>query len=746
MTRQLLALTTFILLILFSHWRESATEVRPSSDIEFSAINAYKHLEEIAQKPHPIGSIENQRVRDYLVKTMKGLGLTTEIMTGYTRTSWKPTYNKMAYIENVVATLPGSDPDAKQVIIAGHYDSVVEGPGAADDGYSVASMIETARLLKNQNLKNDIIFLITDGEEYGLLGAQYYVENNSMDDVGLVLNYEARGASGPGIAFEWSPNNAWLVDEMQKCYRRPIANSLSYEIYKRMPNGSDFSEFMLKNIPGINHAFIDGFSYYHHPQDDLDHVSKNSIQHTGENMYLAAKHFGNFDFGSVPQPQYKGGDASFFNFFGFLFAFSSMTNMVWYFLSLLLMVIAIYRHRKDKKVTVKNVLVSTLLVLGLILLIGGLGFGLSVLIKSIYPQYSTFYSHHWYNHEWYFIAGVGMSILILGLLAKRLITSLGSNSIGVGTMIVLASLSTLILTQAPSGAYIMTFPLLALAGGMLDQSFVDEDSGWHFGLGLASLAIFIGFWTFFSHVLYLAFSLTSLPAAIIPCTLFGLASIALVPSIWKSKLPLMAILGGAIFLVSLIGAHILSTPTSAKPLKSNLSYVYEGETDETFVSTSDKHINDGHLGLFSNADAGRLPSHLQFSRFFKESNVDQSKYKSEVFKTEVTNKLDRRTFKMKHPKHASMVHLIIKDIANIDSLLIDGVLNKDFKGRARDYYYSPMFGIGLDSIEVTIIPRNDSKIQLYMNVEYGGLPTEDELPSHIIRNDGSTYISHFIEI
>jgi len=186
MTRQLLALTTFILLILFSHWRESATEVRPSSDIEFSAINAYKHLEEIAQKPHPIGSIENQRVRDYLVKTMKGLGLTTEIMTGYTRTSWKPTYNKMAYIENVVATLPGSDPDAKQVIIAGHYDSVVEGPGAADDGYSVASMIETARLLKNQNLKNDIIFLITDGEEYGLLGAQYYVENNSMDDVGLV--------------------------------------------------------------------------------------------------------------------------------------------------------------------------------------------------------------------------------------------------------------------------------------------------------------------------------------------------------------------------------------------------------------------------------------------------------------------------------------------------------------------------------------------------------------------------------
>ena len=137
------------------------------------------------------------------------------------------------------------------------------------------------------------------------------MENNKTDDYAVLLNYEARGNEGPGIAFEWSENNHWLVSQVSEAYKRPIANSMSYEVYKIMPNSSDFSEFLEYDIIGINHAFIDGFSYYHHPQDDVDHLSPESVQHTGENMYLAAQHFVNTDLDVVHD-----GNATFFNFYG----------------------------------------------------------------------------------------------------------------------------------------------------------------------------------------------------------------------------------------------------------------------------------------------------------------------------------------------------------------------------------------------------------------------------------------------
>jgi Zn-dependent M28 family amino/carboxypeptidase len=53
----------------------------------------------------------------------------------------------------------------------GHYDSVLNSPGASDDVHAVANMLEVARLLKEEELENDVIFLITDGEELGLFTA-----------------------------------------------------------------------------------------------------------------------------------------------------------------------------------------------------------------------------------------------------------------------------------------------------------------------------------------------------------------------------------------------------------------------------------------------------------------------------------------------------------------------------------------------------------------------------------------------
>ena len=94
----------------------------------------------------------------------------------------------------------------KALLLAAHYDSTRDGPGAADDGASVAAILETLRALKSQPaLQNDLICIFTDGEEAGLLGAEAFVaEHPWAKEIGLVLNFEYRGNRGPFFMFETS--------------------------------------------------------------------------------------------------------------------------------------------------------------------------------------------------------------------------------------------------------------------------------------------------------------------------------------------------------------------------------------------------------------------------------------------------------------------------------------------------------------------------------------------------------------
>lgn len=158
----------------------------------------------IAQKPHPVGSKEHDKVRDYLFKQLTNLGLMPEIQkSNYTVDTKFRTGKSNA--ENIVARIDGTQ-KGKVVLLIAHYDSVKEGPGAADNGSSVACILETVRALKSSaQLKNDIIILFSDTEEIYLNGAAGFVQYNPwFNDVGVAINFEAKGNSGPSIMFETS--------------------------------------------------------------------------------------------------------------------------------------------------------------------------------------------------------------------------------------------------------------------------------------------------------------------------------------------------------------------------------------------------------------------------------------------------------------------------------------------------------------------------------------------------------------
>ncbi len=170
----------------------------------FSSARAMEKLQVIAKEPHPIETPEHDKVRDYLISELEGLGLSPEVQKSFVTNEW---FERVftGNIENIIARIPGTD-NSKAIMIAGHYDSVPTSPGAADDGAAIAAMLETVRILQMSGpLKNDVILHMSDGEEAGLLGSKAFTDEHPWaKDVGLVLNFEARGNKGESFMFETS--------------------------------------------------------------------------------------------------------------------------------------------------------------------------------------------------------------------------------------------------------------------------------------------------------------------------------------------------------------------------------------------------------------------------------------------------------------------------------------------------------------------------------------------------------------
>jgi hypothetical protein len=257
----------------------------------FSAARAMKHLSVIARAPHPVNSAEHDAVRDYILRALRETGLAPQVQK---ITGENQNFEIDGALENIVCRLPGSSHE-KAILLVAHYDSVPAGPGASDDGVAVAALLETARAVKSlPQLKRDIILLFTDGEETHLMGARAFVaEHPWAKDIGIVLNFEARGVRGPSIMFETSDQNGWLISHFGQAASHPVANSLSYEIYKRMPNDTDFTVFRHAGYSGLNFAFIDGLAYYHTTFDSIQNVEPGSLQHHGDYMLELAREFGN---------------------------------------------------------------------------------------------------------------------------------------------------------------------------------------------------------------------------------------------------------------------------------------------------------------------------------------------------------------------------------------------------------------------------------------------------------------------
>ena len=266
---------------------------KPLDKYDFSIENALDHLRIISKKPHYTGSEYHSVVRDYILNELKNMGLETEIQNQMvTRFCCVGTNTS-----NIIGTIKGSS-NGKSLVLLTHYDSRHHATfGASDAGSGVVTILERGRsfLSKNTIPINDIHLVFTDAEEIGLLGAQAFVKNHSLvDNIGLVLNFEARGSGGPSyMLMETNGKNGVLISEFINAEPGfPAANSLMYSIYKMLPNDTDLTVFREQaNINGFNFAFIGDHFDYHTSLDSFERLDRNTLIHQADYIMSMLNHF-----------------------------------------------------------------------------------------------------------------------------------------------------------------------------------------------------------------------------------------------------------------------------------------------------------------------------------------------------------------------------------------------------------------------------------------------------------------------
>jgi len=570
----------------------------------FSADRALNYLDVIAREPHPIGSAEHDLVRDFLVSQFTDFGLTPEVQrtTGVT-----PRYEVAGTVENIVARLKGTGGGTDAVALVAHYDSVAAGPGAGDDGAGVAALLETLRALRGgPPPRNDILFVITDGEEDGLLGASAFVaENPAAKDVRVVVNFEARGNAGESQMFETSAGNGRLVQLFAQAAPHPSGSSLTYEIYKHMPNDTDMTVFKKAGAAGLNFAFIDHWEAYHTPLDNPQLLDRGSLQQHGENALALARSLGDTDLS-----QLQDRDSVYFSLPGGFFARYS-SRFLWP-LALLCGVLlfgVIFYANGAWQTSPLSIFASFFIhiVVLLVLLLIGLGFVLGVhwLHLHALPEGGL------EQNAFYVFGLCALLVTVLSLFYSLFRKKITSPAFFLGGALLIFVLILLTTKWLPGGSYLFVWPLLA---GLLATMAAAFRPGRLSILAVLLLCVFsVPALVFFVPLLqgfYTALGFTSIGTQLLSVT-FGVFFFFLFPyldPVLESAGKLLPILSFTAAVILCIFAAKTTHYSSAHPKPSLLSYALDADTGKALWTSSIDRVDSWTAQYLGNSPSrGKLP-------------------------------------------------------------------------------------------------------------------------------------------
>ena len=551
---------------------------------EFSTKRALSIVKEISKKPHFVGSKNHEIIANYLQKELQDLGLETSVQEGFTMTE-KGTLVKA---KNILATIKGSK-NSKALLLLSHYDSAPHSysKGASDDASGVATILESVRAFLHNKTphKNDIVILFTDAEELGLNGAALFVTQHKLaKKVGLVLNFEARGSSGPSyMLMETNDGNAKMVDAFKAGnVSYPVSNSLMYSIYKMLPNDTDLTVFREQGkIQGFNFAFIDSHFNYHTAQDKYENLDPKTLAHQGSYLFPLLNYFSNADltdFNSTDNKVYFNVPFSFVSYpFGWIFPML----IVAFGLFFLFVFVGLGKRalRLDEIIKGFVPLFGSLVTAGLVTYVGW------KLLLNFYPQYNDILQGFTYNGHDYIYAFVSLTIAICFLFYQNNGKRNPEMSQMVAPLFVwlLINLGIAVKLQ---GAGFLIIPVIA-SSLMLGFYVLTQKSGWILNclLAIPTLIILVPFIQMFPIGLGLKILFGTAVLTVLSFTL-------LLPIFGSyAKKEIWAIVFILVSIGFFIKAHETSGYTNEKAKPNSLVYILDADSNKANWATYDTNLD-----------------------------------------------------------------------------------------------------------------------------------------------------------
>ncbi|WP_435624339.1 M28 family peptidase [Flagellimonas sp.] len=586
----------FFMLLLAIYWsyRSLMPQYEPDFEIastKFSTDRALLHVENISKEPHAVGFPGHQKVRGYIISELKKLGLETTVQEGYVLGD----NASLTKVANILVRIQGTD-EGKALLLLSHYDSSPHSSfGASDAGSGVATILEGVRafLSTGKTPKNDVIIVISDAEELGLNGAEFFVNQHPWaKDIGLVLNFEARGSGGPSyMLIETNRGNARLIEEFTKANPKfPVANSLAYSIYKMLPNDTDLTVFREDgDIEGFNFAFIDDHFDYHTAMDIHERLDRNTLTHQGSYLMPLLNHFSQVDLSNLKSLN----DSIYVNlpFFGLIsYPYEWIFPMLW-LVSLCFIGLIIYGFKK-KELSLNGILKGILPALIVLLVNGAFGYFSWKFILWWYPAFKDMLHGFTYNGHTYIVIYVLLSIAICFWVYHKFRKTNTQNLLVFPIFIWL--LICWLVALYLKGASFFVLPLFGALAALLIT--INQKEPNPFVLVFLSLpAVFI--YAPFIKMFPVGLGLKMLLATTLFCTLLFFLILPFLAQI-KNK-DRFAYLFLVIFIVFSISGHVASDFNEDRPKPSSLMYVHNEDTEEAFWATYD-HIpidwNNQYLG------------------------------------------------------------------------------------------------------------------------------------------------------
>ena len=558
---------------------------------DYSVDNVVEHLKVLSRDIHFVGTPGHQEVQDYIVNELEKLGLETEIQTQVSfnigRTSAFGTNT-----QNILARIDGTG-DGKALVILSHYDSVPTASfGASDAGSGVATILEGIRvyLEKGEQPVNDIIILISDAEELGLLGARAFVQKHPWaEDVGLVLNFEARGSGGPShMIIETNGKNGKMIREFMKANPSyPTANSLSYSVYKLLPNDTDNTPFReIGNIDGYFFAFIDDFFDYHTAQDTWQRTDRESLAHQGDYLMSVLPYFANSDISDFTSDQ------------DMVYVYFPLVKLIYYpfswnlplvILASVVFIVLVVIGVRAKKLRIKSTLMGFIPFLLSLILSCLVAFGGWWLLGKIYPEYAEIVHGFTYN-GYYYIAAFSSFSTFLSLLLYHLFFRKHSGAEMLIAPLFFWLLINALLVKFLPGAGFLILPVFMALGILAFLIYTELSHQKMMGVFILLSIPLIYILPPFIHLFPVALNLDLLPvSAFFVVLLIGL----LTPVFYLITVRKHLIIGtGTLFLVLMVIALVKSDFNEDRKKPVSLTFYSNTETGKSYWASNNQNMDE----------------------------------------------------------------------------------------------------------------------------------------------------------